>query len=223
MKSRRLIGVWVALVVLAVAFGWIEATVVVYLREIAEPGGGAALDPLAAVPVAPRLLAAEIAREAWTLVLLGAGGWLAGSRWPARIGGFLLLFGVWDLVYYAVLKLLLGWPASLATWDVLFLIPQAWVAPVWAPALVAALFAAAGTYLLWTPERPRRYGLADGAVFAGSALVIVASFLVESAAASGVRPPGTFPAWLYAGGVSIGLSWFVRVEMRARVTGVDRS
>ncbi len=35
------------------------------------------------------------------------------------------------------LKLLLGWPESLFTWDILFLIPVPWVGPVLAPVLVS--------------------------------------------------------------------------------------
>jgi hypothetical protein len=206
--------------VLALAFGWIEATVVVYLREIAGPGSGAIREPLPPVPIASRLLAMEVAREAWTLVLLGAGGWLAGSRWAERVGAFLLLFGVWDLVYYGVLKLLLGWPESLTTWDVLFLIPRPWVAPVWAPALVAVVFVATGTFLLWTAARPRRYRPLDVAILLGAALVVVASFLVESGVAGDGRAPSGFPVWLYGSGVLIGTSWFVRVETRTRA-GVE--
>jgi hypothetical protein len=211
-----LLNLWV----LALAFGWVEATVVVYLREIADLGGGAARQPLPPVPVASWLLAVEVTREAWTLVLLGAGGWLAGSRWSERIGAFLLLFGVWDLAYYGVLKLLLDWPESLATWDVLFLIPRPWVAPVWAPALVAAIFVATGTHLLRTANRSRRYGPVDSAILLGAAFVVVVSFLAESGAVGTGRLPSRFPVWLYGSGVLIGTSWFFRVETRAR-SGVE--
>ncbi len=43
----------------------------------------------------------------------------------------------WDIWYYIWLKVFLGWPPSLLTWDVLFLIPVLWVGPVLAPVLVA--------------------------------------------------------------------------------------
>jgi hypothetical protein len=47
-------------------------------------------------------------------------------------------FGVWDVFYYVGLKTLLGWPPSILTWDILFLIPITWTGPVLSP-LVAAL------------------------------------------------------------------------------------
>jgi hypothetical protein len=45
----------------------------------------------------------------------------------------MFVFGIWDLFYYVWLKVCLGWPSSLLTWDVLFLIPVPWVGPVLAP------------------------------------------------------------------------------------------
>jgi hypothetical protein len=62
-------------------------------------------------------------------------------QWTAA---FAIAFGVWDIVFYACLKLLLGWPASLFTWDILFLIPVPWVGPVIAPVLVSLTMIAAG-------------------------------------------------------------------------------
>ncbi len=42
---------------------------------------------------------------------------------------------MWDIFYYIFLKALLGWPASLLTWDILFLIPVVWVGPVIGPVI----------------------------------------------------------------------------------------
>ncbi len=47
-------------------------------------------------------------------------------QWTAA---FAIAFGVWDIVFYVCLQLLLGWPASLLTWDILFLIPVPWGRP----------------------------------------------------------------------------------------------
>lgn len=214
---------YASLAVLALAFGWIEASVVVYLREIyvgelARQGTSylAGLQvPLVTLP--SHLVAVEMVREACTIVLLASVAWMAGRRPADRIGAFLLSFGIWDLVYYAVLKLALGWPDSLGAWDILFLIPLPWVAPVWAPVTVAALFVAAGTYLFWTAERARRYRWPDVGVLAASALMTIAAFLVEWKAAADHRVPEQFPVWLFWAAVGLGTAWFVRVERRALI------
>lgn len=213
-QGRR--AAYVSLWVFALAFGWIEASVVVYLRAISQPELGVIAGfqfPLVSVPA--HLAAVEIVREACTLFVLGAVAWLAGRRLADRMGAFLLLFGLWDLTYYAGLWLVLGWPDSLTAWDILFLIPLPWVAPVWAPATVAGVFVIAGSYLFWTVDRPRRYGWNDIAILVGSALVIIAAFLAEWRVVFDGEVPQRFPLWLFWTGVVLGTSWFVRVERRA--------
>lgn len=97
----------------------------------------------------------------------------------------------------------------------LFLIPLPWVAPVWAPVTVATLFMAAGSYLLWTSERARRYRWPDFGVLAAATLLTIAAFLVEWKAAADHRIPERFPMWLFWAGVVVGTAWFLRVERRA--------
>jgi hypothetical protein len=209
-QERR--AAYASLWLLALAFGWIEASVVVYLRELyaREVSTDVTL-----VSIPSRLLVVEIVREACTILLLAAVAWLAGRRLVERAGAFLLSFGIWDLTYYAVLKLVVGWPESLRTWDVLFLIPVPWVAPVWAPVSVAILFVAAGSYLFWAPGRERRYRWSDIGVFVASALLIIAAFLVESSAAIDQRLPERFPVWLFGAGVVLGAVWFLWIELGA--------
>jgi hypothetical protein len=211
-RGGRYVGLWI----FALVFGWNEASTVVYLREIYLRVGNTVVSyPFALVSLSTRLIAIEVVREACTIVMLGTVGWLAGRRWADRIGAFLLLFGSWDLIYYAVLRLLVGWPGSLATWDVLFLIPLPWVGPVWAPATVAAIFIMTGSYLFWTPERPRLYGKKDIALLLASTLVVVGAFLAEWRLVLDPQLSREFPAWLFWIGVALGTGWFVRVERRA--------
>jgi len=206
---------------LALAFGVIEASVAIYLREIyvrdASLGASSRLPNLEVtlVSLPEPLIALEIAREACTLILLAGVGWLSGRRFAERAGGFFLAFGIWDLAYYGVLWIVLGWPTRLTAWDVLFLIPIPWVAPMWAPAFVALLFVLAGSYLYWTPDYERRYGWTDATALAASGLLTLAAFLVESQAAVVHRVPERFPVWLYWSGLAIGIAWFVRYELSA--------
>jgi len=225
--NRRL--AYASLWLFALAFGWIEATVVVYLREVylrdVAVHGSISVASLQVTLVAlpNRLIATEMVREAWTIVLLGATAWLAGQRPAERAGAFLLTFGVWDMTYYAVLKLLENWPDSWNAWDILFLIPLPWVAPVWAPITIACLFVVAGTYLFWAEGDRRRYGLSAVTALTAAALLIIAAFLVRSEAAILHRVPEHFPAWLFWSGVLLGAYAFLRAEAILRMRVLSRS
>lgn len=159
--------------------GYLEAAVVVYLRSAIETGAAtAAMDPA----TTGTFETLEIARELATLVMIAAVGWLAGRTGLERLAWSAIVFGTWDLVYYAGLKLTIGWPETLDAWDLLFLIPMPWFGPVWAPivvstALVACGLAAARRVRRGMPVAVRRPHVA--AALAGGALVIL-SFLVDS-------------------------------------------
>ena len=220
MENQERRAAYASLWAFALAFGWIEASVVVYLREIYAREAAETTNyfpglQVTLVSLPGRLVALEMAREACTILLLGAVAWLAGRRLAARAGAFLLAFGIWDVTYYAALKLVLDWPDSPGAWDILFLIPLPWVAPVWAPVTVAALFVAAGSYLFWTAERERRYRPPDIGVFVVAVLLTIGAFLVESGAAIDRRVPDRFPGWLFWAGVLLGTAWFVRLERHA--------
>lgn len=206
------LGRYVWLWLLGVAVGWFEASVVVYLRELYYPGGFRF--PIVIAPA--RIAAVEIVREAASILLLAAAARLAGRQFLERFAAFLLLFGVWDLVYYAVLWLVLGWPESLAMWDVLFLIPVPWLGPVWAPCVVSLVLVGVGSYMYWTPDTPRHVRPLDWAVEIAAGLLIVASFVADWTAVPEVREPRPFPAWLFWLGLGLGLCWFLFRERRFR-------
>ncbi len=120
--------------IFAIAMGYMESAVVVYMREILYPMGFAF--PLK--PMALPLAVTELFREAATMVMLAAIGWIAARKGTLRFAIFLFAFAVWDIFYYVFLYLLLGWPSSLLEWDLLFLIPVAWTGPVLAPVINSA-------------------------------------------------------------------------------------
>lgn len=115
--------------IFSVAFGLLESIVVVYLRKIYYPDGFSF--PLTILQ--PDMLKIEIVREICTIVMLLSIGYISGKTFLERFSFFIFSFGVWDIFYYAGLKLFLNWPESLFTWDVLFLIPITWIGPVIAP------------------------------------------------------------------------------------------
>jgi hypothetical protein len=121
--------IWIIL--FSIAMGYLETSVVVYLRALYYPEG---FDfPLKAM--SQNIAVTELYREAATILMILAVSVLAAELWLHRFAWFLVIFSVWDITYYVCLKLLLGWPASLLTTDILFLMPVIWIGPVIAPVI----------------------------------------------------------------------------------------
>ena len=191
------------LTVYAVAMAYLESAVVVYLRAIYYPDGFAL--PLA--PIEPGMATIEVGREAATLVmLLGVAMVMSSDRWE-RFLLFSLSFGVWDIFYYVWLWVFLGWPPSLLTWDVLFLIPVPWIGPVLAPILVSVGLIVGSLLLLSRRQAVRldfpawHWGLA----VAGGALVLL-SFTLDFRAVSAQLEPPPFRWWLFTAGFLCGVT-----------------
>jgi hypothetical protein len=130
-KTSKNTLIWVTL--FSIAMGFLECSVVVYLRELYYPHG---FDfPMKAF--SERIIIVELIREASTLLMIVGIGALSGRNFAEKFGYFLFSFAIWDVCYYAFLKIILNWPASLMTWDILFLIPSTWTGPVLAPILLS--------------------------------------------------------------------------------------
>jgi len=132
-RNNKLNKIIVIVSVLTIAMAFLESSVVIYLRALMYPEGFSF--PLAPIPA--KLALTEILREAATLIMLLTIGMLAGKRKTEKFAWFIYAFGVWDIFYYVFLKLLLDWPDSFLTWDILFLIPATWTGPVIAPIIVS--------------------------------------------------------------------------------------
>ncbi len=170
-----------AVIIFSIAFAYIDAAVVVYLRTIFFPNGF--IFPLTEFGVGPlwqKLLPIEAGREiAMSVVILTAACLL--SRQPQqRFAYFVLIFAGWDIFYYVWLKILTGWPVSIMDWDILFLMPAVWAAPVLAPLLVSTAMIVCAAVILYrcSVGRPLQAALPDllGAVIAG--FVMVLSFCI---------------------------------------------
>jgi len=211
-KARGSLLVYLA--VFAVAMAYFEAAVVVYLRELHYPEGFSF--PLKMIE-RPDLLV-EIGREASTILMLLAVAAIAGKGFYERFAFFLIIFALWDIFYYVWLKVLLGWPAGLLTWDILFLIPVAWIAPVLSPILVSFCLIIGALLILrrlWTGGRfapnLREWGIATG-----GAVLILISYVRDMNAGLGLSMPQPYRWELLVVGLAAGFYALGRSLIRTR-------
>jgi hypothetical protein len=215
-----------ALLLFGIAFGYLEAAVVSYLRILHEPARlhyypdrpSSELFSLltleqvrAAGQEQQKTVFVEIGREAATMLMLAAIALAVTGNARQWTAAFAIAFGVWDIVFYAGLKLLLGWPSSLFTWDILFLIPVPWIGPVIAPVVVSVAMITAGIWCLWREAtgRPLQVGVWSSLGVLLGAVVIVLSFTLDhgNITAGGMPHPfhwGVFGLGLGIGAVSYG-------------------
>lgn len=128
------------LLLFSISMAYVEAMVVVYLRRLVPLEIWEKAASYAALTNLIRdagIMWSEQTREFATIVMLIGLAYLFGSNLREKFAGFLISFGVWDIFYYLFLYVWLRWPPNLLAWDVLFLIPVPWVAPVLVPVLVS--------------------------------------------------------------------------------------
>lgn len=165
------------LILFSIAMGFLETSVVVYLRELYYPQGFRF--PLTVID--NRIAITEFLREAATIIMLIGAGIMAGKTALSRFACFIIAFAVWDLFYYVFLYALLGWPQSLFTWDILFLIPVPWVGPVLAPCIVAFEMFLFGLLIVMLEEKHGKVKLSASHWFLliSGVLVIIMSFISD--------------------------------------------
>jgi len=225
---RRVLA-WMTTFFIAMAF--LESAVVVYLRALFYPNGF----EFPIVPMHGVLVTTEVIREFATLVMLLAPGALVTRSALERFAWFCYGFGVWDLFYYFWLKVLLDWPSSLMTFDLLFLIPVLWVGPVWAPCVISFGLILLALLIL----RGRSNGavhLVDASAWAlliTGALIMIGSFVVDPmmnafdldalSVAPSTRPgkeavmtyvPTAYPWPLFAVGCIVAMAGLTRVHRK---------
>ena len=175
MRSLNLSPVkrFVPLFFFAVAMGYLEAAVVIYLREIWYPDGF--YFPLKILPLTDPVLLTEVGREAATIVILIAVAIISGRTGWQKVAYFFFLFGIWDISYYIWLKILINWPPSLGTWDILFLLPIVLVGPVYAPVVVSVTIIFVGMTIVLAEKK----GIVIKTTL-GTWLIIVFAFILIS-------------------------------------------
>lgn len=205
---------FIPITIFSIAMAFLEATVVVYLRQLYYPEGFNF--ELKAIPA--NILAIECLREISTLVILLSVAVIAGKKFSERFAIFLYTFGIWDIFYYIFLKQTLDWPQSLLTRDVLFLIPVPWVAPVLAPVLVAVAMVIAAVIVVMKKERGYEFKILKSDWLLGfiAAFIIFVSFILYFPR---MRDAGLFYPYhweLFAIGIVVGIFSFYRILKRAR-------
>lgn len=126
------------LALFGIAMAHFEGVVVVYLRKILGIiDSESNIESLKNFP--KRYIFIEKTREIATIIMLATLALLVGESWLDKIIVFLWTFAFWDLFYYLSLYLLIKWPPSFTTIDVLFLIPRPWIAPVWFPIGISSI------------------------------------------------------------------------------------
>ena len=200
---------WVMMILFSIAFAWVESAVVVYLREIYFDGafkfplvvfweeGKHILGPLVRI---------ELGREIATIIMLVAAGCLAGKNGLLKFCYFLVVFGMWDICYYIWLYVMVVWPESLMTWDLLFFVPLPWVGPVITPVIIALTMIVAGSLIIYLNDRGYRIAWRwyDMAIELGCGFLLIVAFCWDwrnilqmpgDITRSGI--PNPFAWWLY--------------------------
>jgi hypothetical protein len=206
-------------VVFSIAFGYIEAAVVVYLREIFHPNGFTfPMTVFGNDALSERILLTEIGREAATIVLIFTSAWLFGHNRQQRVAYFMIIFAVWDIFYYVWLKILLGWPASIMDWDILFLIPVTWASPVLYPILISITLIIFAVVILYFSCRGRSIKVtpADWLAFCASGLIVVVSFCLPGLHITEQDFASYFYRPLFAAGHLLGLVIFLKCFLKSK-------
>ncbi len=167
--------IWLTL--FSIAMGYLETSVVVYLRAIYYPDG---FDfPL--VNMNTSIAITELGREAATIIMLIGIGVIAGKNSIQRFAWFLYCFAIWDIFYYVFLKVVLNWPESLFTWDILFLIPLPWVGQVIAPCIISLSMIVLALMLVYFNEKhfSLKLRFKEWILLISGSVIVILSFIID--------------------------------------------
>jgi len=206
-------------VIFSIAFAYIEAAVVVYLREIFYPDGFTF--PLTIFGIDPlwrRFLLTEIGREAATIVLIFTGAWLFGRNRRQRFAYFLTIFAIWDIFYYIWLKVLLNWPVSIMDWDILFLIPVPWASAVLYPVLISVTLLIFAAIILYRDARGRAFNVTrnDWLAFFVAGIIVVVSFCTPGPYVAENVFKSYFYWPLFAAGLLLAVGMFLKCLLKSK-------
>lgn len=165
------------LTIFSIAMAMLESAIVIYLREHYYPEGFSF--PLSLVTRTVAIT--EFFREAATLVMLVTIGYLTGRNFRERFACFIYAFAIWDIFYYVFLYVLIGWPSSLLTWDVLFLLPTMWTGPVIAPVLTSLNMILLALGIIYFSEKNQKSELSktEWWLLVVGSIIVIGGFMQE--------------------------------------------
>jgi hypothetical protein len=175
--NKKFIHKLIFIFLFSVAFAFVESSVVIYLRAIYYPQGFH-------FPIKRHydlLMVIEVIREFSTLVIMISLSVLLSKKFWEGFGYFLIIFGLWDILFYLWLKVAINWPESFFTPDILFLIPIPWIAPVLAPVIVSLVMILIGYDIVKLFEKGYdvRPGLFHWAMVLAGSTFILYSFVSD--------------------------------------------
>jgi hypothetical protein len=205
--------IWIT--VFAIAMAFVEAAVVVCLRLNYYPEGFKF--PIELISGTPAI--SELLREIATIAMLIAVSILTGRKFQDRFAYFIYAFGIWDIFYYIWLRIILGWPESLLTWDLLFLLPVPWIGPVIAPVVVSISFIIAAVVTLYLGEKgiPIHLNKLKWILIIVAGLIVFISFTWDFNIVLEEKEPAIFHWGLFTLGMVLG--WGVFISECLRVKG----
>ncbi len=210
LKQLLLLGAFAA------AFGYVEGAVAHYLRIHFYPEGFGVNLQLKAIDTHTLLI--EVGRELATMVMLVTAAALSKGSGARKFANFVYIFGIWDIFYYISLYVFEGWPVSLITWDVLFLVPVPWFGPVLSPVLLSVIGIAWAVFVNIFEEKNKKvkFNYKITGLLAAGLVISLVSFVIDS-------PADTFPEkyhWeLFSLSIAVILAsfgWFLYVNRKNR-------
>jgi|AntAceMinimDraft_17_1070374.scaffolds.fasta_scaffold122816_1 hypothetical protein len=166
---------WITIFSIAMAF--LETSVVAYIRKLYYPEGFRF--PLKMIE--SNIGITEYFRELATIIMLISVGIVVGENNLQRFAYFIYAFAIWDIFYYVFLKIILNWPGSLLTFDVLFLIPVTWVGPIIAPIICSLAMILLGLSIIYLQNKNKSVIMKfdEFLMIAVGSIVVMVSFFMD--------------------------------------------
>ena len=208
-QTLRSVLLWLTL--FTITFGYCESALVYYLHDLFYPDGFS----YPFLPFHMKMLVVDMVREiAATLVIVVVVCMAARGLWR-RFALFMYVFGLWEILYYTGLYILEGWPKSLLSNDLIFLVPVPWSGPVLAPMLISVFLILSAAVIIGAELKTGRFApgwVPPALTLLGWALMLYA-FMVDFMKVYQRQIPGPYRWDLFAIGMVL---WIAAILLAIR-------